>query len=113
MTAIIIPVYICALVASVLALVLAIILSNNVAFQPNLSDVNKRKGIFWFSSIVAPALSALLAFLFVYMDLKTGSKKSTFMLHMFIGLCVSWVVYVVLGFVISKANKQGKLGSWF
>lgn len=113
MTAIIIPVYICALVASVLALVLAIILSNNVAFQPNLSDVSKRKGIFWFSSIVAPVVSALFAFLFVYMDLKTGSKKSTCMLHIFIGLCVSWVVYVGLGFVISRANKQGKLGSWF
>ena len=35
------------------------------------------------------------------------------MLHMSIGLCVSWAVYVALGFVVSKANKQGKLGSWF
>ena len=113
MSEIIVPVYICALVASVLALVLAIILSNNVAYQPNLSDVRKRKVIFWFSSIVAPVVSALLAFLFVYIGLKTGSKKSTFMLHMFIGLCVSWVVYVALGFVVSKANKQGKVGSWF
>lgn len=113
MSEIIIPVYICALAASVLALVLAILLSNNVAFQPNLSDVGKRKGIFWFSSIVAPVVSALLAFLFVYIGLKTGSKKSAFMLHMSIGLCVSWVVYVVLGFIVSKANKQGKLGSWF
>ena len=50
MSEIIVPVYICALVASVLALVLAIILSNNVSYQPNLSDVRKRKVIFWFSS---------------------------------------------------------------
>jgi integral membrane sensor domain MASE1 len=113
MTAIIIPVYICAIVASVFALVLAIFLSNNVAYKPNLSDVRKRKAIFWFSSIVAPVVSALLAYLFVYLDLKTGSKKSTFMLHMFIGLAVSWIVYVILGFVVSKVNKQGKLGSWF
>lgn len=113
MTAIVIPVYILALVASVAALVLAIVLSNNVTFQPDLSDVSKRKGIFWFSSIIAPVLSALLAFLFVYLDLKTGSKKSMFMLHMVIGLCVSWIVYVALGFIVSKANKQGKLGSWF
>ena len=113
MSEIIIPVYICALVAAVLALVLAIILSNNVSYQPNLSDVRKRKVIFWFSSIVAPVVSALLAFLFVYIGLKTGSKKSIFMLHMSIGLCVSWVVYIALGFVVSKANKQGKLGSWF
>ena len=109
MSEIIVPVYICALVA----LVLAIILSNNVSYQPNLSDVRKRKVIFWFSSIVAPVVSALLAFLFVYIGLKTGSKKSTFMLHMSIGLCVSWVIYVALGLVVSKANKQGKLGSWF
>ena len=60
MSEVIIPVYICALVAAVLALVLAIILSNNVSYQPNLSDVGKRKGIFWFSSIVAPVVSALL-----------------------------------------------------
>ena len=66
-----------------------------------------------FTSNDAPVVSVLLAFLFVYIGLKTGSKKNTFMLHMFIGLCVSWVVYVVLGLVVSKANKQGKLGSWF
>ena len=46
----------------------------------------------------------LLAFLFVYIGLKTGSKKNTFMLHMFIGLCVSWIVYVVLGLVIAVAG---------
>ena len=113
MSSIIIPVYICAIVASVVALILAIVLSNGVSFQPDLSDVGKRKGIFWVSSIVAPIVSAALAFLLVYMDLKTGSKKSAFMLHMAIGLAVSWVVYVVLGVIVSKANKQGKLGSWF
>ena len=113
MSQIIIPVYVCSLVASVAALLLAVVLSNNVAYQPNLSDVGKRKAVFWFSSIVAPVVSALLAFLFVYIGLRTGSKKSVCMLHMFIGLCVSWIIYVVLGVIVSKANKQGKLGSWF
>ena len=61
MLEIIISVYICALVAAVLALVLAIVLSNKVSYQPNLSDVGKRKGIFWFSSIVAPVVSVQIS----------------------------------------------------
>lgn len=113
MTAIIIQVYVCALVASVVALFLAMFMSCRVSYQPDLSDVRKRKGTFWLISILAPVLSALLAVLIVYLGLKTGSKKSVCILHMSIGLVVSWGIYVVLGFVVSKANKQGKLGSWF
>ena len=113
MTAIIIQVYVCALVASLIAFLLAIFMSNRVPYQPDLSDVRKRKGLFWLTSVLAPILSALLAFLIVYLGLKTGSKKTAFMLHMLIGLFVSLGIYVVLGFIVSKANKQGKLGSWF
>ena len=113
MSAIIVKVYICALVASVIALVLAIVFSNKVSFRPDLSDVGKRKSIFWFMSIAAPVVSALLTFLLVYIGLKTNSRKDTCMLHMGIGLVGSWIIYVVLGLVVSKANKQGKLGSWF
>ena len=113
MTAIIIQVYVCALVASVVALLLAIFLSCRVSYQPDLSDVRKRKGTFWLTGVLAPVLSALLAFLIVYIGLKTGSKKSACILHMCIGLVVSWIIYVMLGLVVSKANKQGKLGSWF
>lgn len=113
MSTIIVQVYIYALVASVIALMLAIVFSNKVSFRPDLSDVGKRKSIFWFMSIAAPVVSALLTFLLVYIGLKTGSKKNACMLHMLIGLVVSWIIYVVLGLVVSKANKQGKLGSWF
>ncbi len=113
MSAIIFPVYICAVIAAAVALILAAMLSKGVEFRPNLSDVKKRKGIFWGISILAPLLSAILSFSLVYISLKTGSKKSVFMLHMFIGLFVSWIVYVIIGLVVSKANKQGKLGSWF
>lgn len=113
MTAIIFPVYICAIIAAVVALIIAALLSKSVEFRPDLSDVKKRKGIFLVLSIAAPVISAVLSFLIVYISLKTGSKKSAFMLHMFIGLFVSWIVYVIVGVVVSKANKQGKLGSWF
>ena len=94
MSEIIVPVYICALVASVLALVLAIILSNNVSYQPNLSDVRKRKVIFWFSSIVAPVVSALLAFLFVYIGLKEKYIYATYVywtLCFMGGICCAWI----------------------
>lgn len=97
MSEIIVPVYICALVASVLALVLAIILSNNVSYQPNLSDVRKRKVIFWFSSIVAPVVSALLAFLFVYRFENWFKEKYIYATYVYWtlcfmgGICCAWI----------------------
>lgn len=113
MSSIIIPVYVYAAIAAVVALIISIVLSNGVAFRPDMSDVGKRKGIFWFTSIAAPVLTFALAFLLVYISLKTGSKKSTCMLHMSIGAIASWVLYIIVGFVVSKANPKGKLGSWF
>lgn len=113
MSSIIIQVYIYAIVAAVIALLLSIVFSKSVPFRPDFSDVGKRKSIFWFMSIAAPVLTALLTFLIVYLGLKTSSKKNACMLHMCIGLVVSWVLYVLVGFIVSKSNKQNKLGSWF
>ena len=110
MSSIIIPVYVYAAIAGVVALIFSIVLSNGVAFRPDMSDVGKRKGIFWFTSIAAPVFTFLLAFLLVYISLKTGSIKSACILHMSIG---AWALYIIVGFVVSKANPKGKLGSWF
>ena len=113
MSSIIIPVYVYAAIAAVVALIISIVLSNGVAFRPDMSDVGKRKGIFWFTSIAAPVLTFLLAFFFFFFTLKTGSKKTACILHMSISVIASWVLYIIVGFVVSKANPKGKLGSWF
>ena len=106
MSNIIIPIYVIAVVAAIVALLVAIMFSKSVDFRPDMSDVSKRKTIFWLVSILSIILSVAVAFAFVYTDCKTGSKKSAFMLH-------ESIIYLVLGIIISKANPKDKLGSWF
>lgn len=113
MSNIIIPIYVIAIIAAIVALLIAIMFSKGVDFRPNMSDVSKRKTIFWLVSILSIVLSVAVAFACVYTDCKTGSKKSAFMLHESIGAALSWIIYLVLGIIISKANPKGKLGSWF
>lgn len=113
MSTIIIPIYVIAIIAAIVTLLVAVLISNGVDFRPDMSDVSKRKTIFWVVSILSIILSIAVAFAFVYTDCKTGSKKSAFMLHESIGAALSWIVYLVLGIIISKANPKGKLGSWF
>ena len=49
----------------------------------------------------------------VYSGIKGRSAQNSYMIAMCVSAAISFVLYVVLGFIASKADKNGKLGNWF
>lgn len=105
--------YIIGALVAIVMLVVSAIKSNMIAFRPDNSDCKSRKTWFWIFGVLTPVLTFLLAFALVYMGIKTKSKADSYMVAMAISTAVSFVLYVVLGFIASKANAHGKLGNWF
>ncbi len=109
----IVSAYVISAVTVIVMLIVASVVSNMISFRPDNSDCKSRKIWFWILGFLTPAVSFLIAFAFVYVDIKARSKASSYMIAMAISSIVSFIVYLIGGFVISKIDKHGKLGNWF
>lgn len=76
-------------------------------------DIGKRRLWFWVISVLVPVAIYIIAWIAVYSDLKVPSQKVSYMTAMGISAGVMFVVYVLLGLILSKVMKSSKLGSWF
>ncbi len=113
-------------------LLLAALIANMIKFDPgsNPKDPQKRKIWFWVLGIVATLLTFVLLY-FVFNPGKTPTEinamqrippaqKQTYkaeferyQLMSGISTGITFVLYVVLGFIVSKIFKNKKVGNWF
>lgn len=105
--------YVIGVVAAVVMLIIAAIISNMISFRPDNTDCARRRLWFWVLAVLTPVLNFLATFTFVYLSIRVNSKRESYMIAMAISAVASFVLYVVFGFIIAKANKHGKLGNWF
>jgi hypothetical protein len=110
-----VPVYIISAVFAGVFLLLAAIVSNSIKFEggANPKDPGKRKMWFWVLGILG-SISNLLFGLFIYYFPENNSyAKSQLISAIGIGTGLCLFLYIILGFVLSKVFKNGKLGNWF
>ena len=88
------------------------LIAKSISFKPDLTDVSKRKLWFWVLAILCPIITFGITFA-IYCGIKGKSAQNMYMTAMCISAVVSFVIYVVLGFIAAKTNKNGKLGNWF
>jgi sulfoxide reductase heme-binding subunit YedZ len=95
---------------------IAAIISNSIKFEggANPQDPKKRKIWFWIISIVNPIVFLLLA-LFVFAPNSDDDQMiyDNYMSSLPIAAGIGFIVYIILGFVLSKVFKNGKIGNWF
>ena len=108
--------YITSIITAGLFILIAAVISNAIKFEGGAipKDPGKRKMWFWIMAILNPVLFYVLSALLlapnpendqmVYDDYKASLP---------IAAGIGFVVYVILGFVLSKVFKNGKLGNWF
>ena len=96
-------------------LLIAAVVANAIAFEPgvNPSDPRKRKTWFWILGVLTPVLTFVLTYFIVYTGIKMKTVMDKYMTAMCISTAMSFVLYVVSGFALSKIFKHGKLSSWF
>lgn len=109
------PVYIIAVVAALLFILIAAVISNAIKFEggANPKDPAKRKMWFWVMGILAPIANLLFGLITYYYPEGNSYAKSKLITAIGIGSAITFVVYILVGFILSKMFKNGKLGNWF
>jgi sulfoxide reductase heme-binding subunit YedZ len=105
--------YVIPTVCALVCLLIAAIISNSIKYEggANPKDPGKRKMWFWVWAILNPILAFGLGF--AMKPTKNQMEASKYMSALFIGIAVAFILYILLGFVLSKMFKNGKLGNWF
>lgn len=99
-------------ITSLVLILVSGLIAKSISFKPNLSDVSKRKFWFWGLAILCPIITFGTTFI-IYCSIRAKSVQNAYMIAMCVSAVVSFLLYILLGFCISKANKNGKLGNWF
>lgn len=97
-------------------LLLAALISIMIQHSPGVQQKapKKRKATFW----IFFALNPLLAFVLGYFVFRPDADQDymaheSYMSSLPLGVGIGAVIYLVLGFVLAKINKNGKIGNWF
>ncbi len=105
--------YLISIIFAAVILLIAVVVSLAIKFQggANPKDPGKRRAWFWIFAILNPALFYVIAF-FV-MKPSNIRLRQEWIDSLLVATIIGFVVYIVLGFVLSKVFKNGKLGNWF
>ncbi len=109
----IVSAYLIAGVVCIVFFLLALVLSNLVNYEPDKSDVTKRKKFFWIFNVLSLVIGLVLNYILELKDIRIPSKYSDYLLHMAIAAVVFFILYVVIGLLISKLSKGKKVETWF
>ena len=107
--------YIFALIFMGVAILLAAVISNLIKYEggTNPKDPGKRRICFWIFAILGPVTFFLYNIFSVIPTIKKGPALEKFGVTHIIGTAIILVGYIIIGFVLSKMMKRGKLGNWF
>lgn len=105
--------YIVGIALTIVMLIIAAMISNMIAFRPDNSDCKSRKIWFWILGVLTPVLTFVITLVVGYLSIKSHKKAENYMVAMAISSAVSFVLYIVLGWILAKANNHGKIGNWF
>ena len=108
--------YIISVISAAFFILIAALISNAIKFEggSNPQDPKKRKLWFWIMAIINPVVFFLLgAFVLAPVADDDQMVYDAYMGALPIAAAVGFVVYIVIGFVLAKMFKNGKLGHWF
>ena len=107
--------YVISVIVAIIPMIVPIVASNAVAYKPgvNSGDVTTRRMWFWIMGVLTPIISWGICFFLVYQTARGKSHKADAMQAMCIGAAVAFVLYVVVGWILSKLFNTKKIGTWF
>ncbi|WP_158797877.1 hypothetical protein [Pedobacter sp. L105] len=106
--------YIIALITALLFLLLSAILANAIKFEGGSApkDPQLRRNWFWTLALLNPAVAFLLGY-FVFRPDANIMVLNNYKIALNIGTAIGFVLYILLGFILSKIFANGKIGHWF
>jgi len=108
--------YILAIVAAIVFIGIAILIAQMIAYEGSKNARDSVKRRVWFFVIAAVDLVVFFSYNFFIVKGKikpVPALQDNFLMHCAIATGVTLVVYLVLGFLLSKLMKKGKFGTVF
>lgn len=107
--------YIISIATALLFLLLSAIIANAIKFEGggNPKDPKRRKIWFWILAILNPVVGFLLGY-FVFKPTDVNIMVlNNYTNALSIGTAIGFILYIILGFLLSKVFANGKIGNWF
>lgn len=104
--------YMLAFVTLVFFFLLAVLIANLIIFKPKNPGTTARRIWFW----ILWALTGVVGYITNYIigsKINVPSLQSEYLLHSAIAAVISLLLFVVLGFAVSKIFSNSKVGTWF
>lgn len=108
----VITAYIWALVVCLVLLLVAVVISSMIPNKPGNADKSQRRTVYWVCFVITVALAFGINF-FLASKINIPSKHGAYITATAISTGCAAVLYILIGFVLSKAMKLSKIGSWF
>ena len=91
---------------------LAVLIANMITFKPGNTGVTQRRVWFWILAIGTGIISFLINY-GIGSGITVPNIQSSYFMHSGIASGVSVVIFIVLGFALSKVFSKSKIGTWF
>lgn len=107
--------YMIGVIVFVVCMLLAVISANAIQYEAGINpqDKKKRKIWFWIFAMLCPVAIMAISYFAVYSGIRVPSRQTAYLTAMAISSGVAFVLYIIVGFVLSKMFSHGKLASWF
>jgi sulfoxide reductase heme-binding subunit YedZ len=106
--------YIITIITALLLLLLSAVIANAIQYEggSNPRDPRSRRTWFWILAILNPALAFLIGY-FIFLPDANRMVVNNYVNALSMGTAVGFVLYILLGFILSKLFANGKIGHWF
>jgi sulfoxide reductase heme-binding subunit YedZ len=106
--------YIITLITALIFLLLSALIAKAIKFEggSNPKDPQSRKTWFWILAILNPALAFLIGY-FIFIPDGNMMVVNNYVSALSMGAAIGFVLYILLGFILSKVFANGKIGHWF
>ncbi|SDG06639.1 hypothetical protein SAMN05421827_103110 [Pedobacter terrae] len=106
--------YIISIITALIFLLVSAIIANAIKFEggSNPKDPQTRKTWFWVLAILNPAVCFLLGY-YVFKPDANIMVLNNYVTALSIGTAIGFILYIIIGFVLSKIFATGKIGHWF
>lgn len=104
--------YIWALSIMVAFLLIAVLVANLILYKPNNPGTTTRRIWFWVLAVLTPIVGFLINS-YIASGIEVPTQKTAYLMHSGIGAGVGLVLFILLGFILSKIFSNSKIGTWF
>ncbi len=104
--------YMWAIVVMVIFFLIATLIANMVLYKPNNPGTAPCRLWFWILCVATGVVGFLINF-FIGQGITVPTIKSAYLMHAAIATGVSVLLYIIIGFCVSKMFPSSKVGRWF